>query len=69
MKNSPETERLQDVGIAVNDISVIYKNGHNAIKNISFDIPRGSITALVGINGSGKSTLFKAIMGFVPCCP
>ncbi|MCJ8300298.1 MAG: manganese/iron ABC transporter ATP-binding protein, partial [Pseudomonadales bacterium] len=68
MKNSPETERLQDVGIAVNDISVIYKNGHNAIKNISFDIPRGSITALVGINGSGKSTLFKAIMGFVPCC-
>jgi manganese/iron transport system ATP-binding protein len=29
-------------------------------------VPRGSITALVGVNGSGKSTLFKAIMGFVP---
>ena len=29
-------------------------------------IPRGTITALVGVNGSGKSTLFKAIMGFVP---
>src|SRR5690606_13057066 len=32
----------------------------------SFSIPRGTITALVGVNGSGKSTLFKAIMGFVP---
>ena len=54
-------------GIRVNNISVVYKNGHNAIKDISFDISLGSITALVGINGSGKSTLFKAIMGFVPC--
>ena len=56
-----------EMGICVENLSVIYKNGHNAIRNISFDIPQGSITALVGINGSGKSTLFKAIMGFVPC--
>jgi manganese/iron transport system ATP-binding protein len=32
----------------------------------SFNVPKGSITALVGINGSGKSTLFKSLMGFVP---
>lgn len=55
------------IGIQVNNISVIYKNAHKAISNISFNIPCGSITALVGINGSGKSTLFKAIMGFIPC--
>ena len=30
-----------------------------------FQIPTGSIAALVGINGSGKSTLFKAMMGFI----
>jgi manganese/iron transport system ATP-binding protein len=27
-------------------------------------VPRGTVTALVGVNGAGKSTLFKAIMGF-----
>ena len=36
---------------------------------MSFAIPRGTITALVGVNGSGKSTLFKAVMGFVPVSP
>ncbi|CAM3173942.1 manganese/iron ABC transporter ATP-binding protein [Moritella viscosa] len=53
------------MGLEVNDISVTYRNGHTALFNASFNLPKGSITALVGINGSGKSTLFKAIMGFV----
>ncbi|WP_379771187.1 manganese/iron ABC transporter ATP-binding protein [Flaviflagellibacter deserti] len=52
-------------GIRVDDATVIYRNGHTALRNASFDIPTGTITALVGVNGSGKSTLFKAIMGFV----
>ncbi|MDA9636520.1 manganese/iron ABC transporter ATP-binding protein [SAR86 cluster bacterium] len=53
------------VGLVVSDITVIYKNGHLALHDASFDLPEGSITALVGVNGSGKSTLFKSIMGFV----
>ena len=53
-------------GLAVNNITVTYRNGHTALRQTSFEIPKGTITALVGINGSGKSTLFKAIMGFVP---
>ncbi|AGH81197.1 iron-compound ABC transporter ATP-binding protein [Psychromonas sp. CNPT3] len=52
-------------GLTVNNISVTYRNGFNALENASFSLPKGSITALVGINGSGKSTLFKSIMGFV----
>jgi len=55
-----------ETGLVVDDITVAYRNGTTAIKHASFTIPRGSITALVGVNGSGKSTLFKAIMGFVP---
>ncbi|WP_018700540.1 manganese/iron ABC transporter ATP-binding protein [Amorphus coralli] len=52
-------------GIAVSDVTVTYRNGHTALREASFAIPTGTITALVGVNGSGKSTLFKAIMGFV----
>ncbi|KKN06118.1 hypothetical protein LCGC14_1080580 [marine sediment metagenome] len=53
-------------GIVVSNVTVTYRNGHTALYDASFEIPRGTITALVGVNGAGKATLFKAIMGFVP---
>ncbi len=53
-------------GLIADDMTVTYRNGHTALRRASFSIPRGSITALVGVNGSGKSTLFKGLMGFVP---
>lgn len=53
-------------GLAVDGVTVTYRNGQTALHHASFEIPSGTITALVGVNGSGKSTLFKAIMGFVP---
>ena len=53
-------------GIHVQGLTVAYRNGHTALRDASFDVPRGSIAALVGVNGAGKSTLFKAIMGFLP---
>ncbi len=55
-----------DAGILARDVTVTYRNGHTALWNASFAIPRGTVTALVGVNGAGKSTLFKAVMGFVP---
>jgi manganese/iron transport system ATP-binding protein len=52
-------------GIVVSDVTVTYRNGFTALRDATFEIPAGSIAALVGVNGSGKSTLFKAMMGFV----
>ncbi|KSV61411.1 manganese transporter [Sinorhizobium sp. GW3] len=54
----------QGSGIRVAGATVSYRNGLRALRDASFEIPTGTITALVGVNGSGKSTLFKAIMGF-----
>jgi manganese/iron transport system ATP-binding protein len=64
--NAPATTANAAGGLVARDVTVTYRNGHTALRSASFSIPRGSITALVGVNGSGKSTLFKAIMGFVP---
>ncbi|PSH62081.1 manganese/iron ABC transporter ATP-binding protein [Phyllobacterium sophorae] len=62
---SPARSSGAGSGLAVRGATVTYRNGHTALRDASFQIPTGTITALVGVNGSGKSTLFKAIMGFV----
>jgi ABC-2 type transport system ATP-binding protein len=40
-------------------------NKEQILNNITFTVPSGKITALVGHNGAGKSTIMKAIMGWL----
>ena len=47
--------------IRFSQVSKRYPNGHDALKNISFFLPRGSFTFLTGHSGAGKSTLLKLI--------
>jgi manganese/iron transport system ATP-binding protein len=61
MTDSPENSPRLDV----EGVSVVYSNGHLALRDASFHLDAGTICALVGVNGSGKSTLFKSIMGFL----
>ncbi|MDQ3009257.1 MAG: ABC transporter ATP-binding protein/permease [Acidobacteriota bacterium] len=41
-----------------------YNEGVPVLKNVSFNAPAGSTTALVGSSGSGKSTLISLVMNF-----
>jgi urea transport system ATP-binding protein len=43
-----------------------YYGGSHILRDLSFEVPAGKVTALLGRNGVGKSTLLKALMGLVP---
>ncbi len=50
--------------IIVEDLNTYYGNIH-AVKDVSFTVPKGEITALIGANGAGKSTTIKTICGLL----
>ena len=43
-----------------------YYSGSHILRNVSFEVPAGKVTALLGRNGVGKTTLLKALMGVIP---
>ena len=43
-----------------------YYGGSHILRDLSFDIPPGKVTVLLGRNGVGKTTLLKTLMGLVP---
>jgi len=56
----PPGPRLGDLVIEVSQLSKAFEN-KLLIDNLSFKIPKGSITGIIGGNGAGKSTLFKML--------
>lgn len=56
-----EIKRFSIVKSGVNNI--LNARVFHAVKNISFEIPKGQIVGICGKNGSGKSTLLRAIAG------
>lgn len=36
-----------------------------ALRNVSFSVQKGTLTAVLGANGAGKSTLFRCLLGFL----
>ncbi len=56
----------QGAGISLKNISFTYPGAGNepVLKNINLEIPRGKVTAIVGMSGSGKTTLLKLLLKF-----
>ena len=54
----------------ININNVVFKYDPHALTNtledVSFDIPEGKVTAIVGASGSGKTTLIKLMLGYYP---
>lgn len=51
--------------VEVSHLSFSYDGQNDVIKDISFEIPKGSYTTIVGHNGSGKSTIAKLLIGLL----
>ncbi|MGK5510063.1 phosphate ABC transporter ATP-binding protein PstB [Brevibacillus formosus] len=61
---------MQETIIQTNNVNVYYGEKH-AVKNISMDIERNSVTAFIGPSGCGKSTLLRSLNrmnDLVPSC-
>ena len=56
---------MSDNQILINNLSKVYDNGFNALKNINLKIRKGEIFAMLGPNGAGKTTLISIICGIV----
>jgi urea transport system ATP-binding protein len=51
--------------LVVSDLNQYYGGSH-IVRNVSFGVPAGKVTALLGRNGVGKTTLLRTLMGLVP---
>ena len=51
--------------IKVSGLSFSYDEKKDVLSNVSFSIPKGCYTTIIGHNGSGKSTIAKLLIGLM----
>lgn len=61
-----ESISLQEATPVKVDNLTVYRGSYPALRDVSFELPSATNTAIVGPNGAGKSTLAQAILGLIP---
>ena len=63
---SPDAPRREEtpVQLEAKNIRFSYRNGHEALHDLSLAVREGEISAIVGTNGAGKTTFCKLLCGF-----
>jgi len=50
--------KVEHLGVGYGDLQVVW--------DVSFEVPDGSLVAIIGSNGAGKTTTLRAVMGLLP---
>ncbi len=66
IKDAPDARalRVSDARVDFDGVRFAYPDGTEALKGVSFTVPRGKSVALVGASGAGKSTILNLIPRF-----
>lgn len=61
---SDEADRLEK--LTVKGLTARHADGEHGIEDVSFELEKGTFTAVTGRIGSGKTTMVKALLGLIP---
>jgi branched-chain amino acid transport system ATP-binding protein len=52
--------------LEVQDLTVTYPGGAEALRGVGLSVPTGEVTTVLGANGAGKTSLLRAVGGLLP---
>jgi len=61
-----DTARVESAAlVSVTNLFKVYKDGYQAVTDLSFEVQRGQVLGLLGPNGAGKTTTLRMMMGLI----
>jgi branched-chain amino acid transport system ATP-binding protein len=51
--------------LSLDDVSVVYGGAISVLRNVTMNVPNGSVVSILGANGAGKTTLLRSVSGLL----